>query len=198
MKIVDNQDQDSAPNAEGAPSNPRRRRFASTGIKASGVILTVASPPAMATYICKSPSGFMSGNLKSSPGNQTVICSGLSPGYWKNWPQAWPSGCYPTATKYRPATTFASVFPGGGTTLYQRGTLMQVLTDNNNSQDPYNLGAHLVAAYLNVRSNKINYFTETSLKIMWHDLCKYGYYSPKAGTRWTAADVAYYLSRTEH
>ncbi|MGH8854699.1 MAG: hypothetical protein ACREWI_10515, partial [Telluria sp.] len=61
---MDIQDQDSAAGASGAPRNPGRRRFASIGAKASGVILTVASAPGMATE-CKAPSGSMSKGLKS-------------------------------------------------------------------------------------------------------------------------------------
>ena len=64
-------------------------------------------------------------------------------------------------------------------------------------QDPYNLGAHLVAAYLNVKSNKISFFTIDVLKSIWHDLCTYNYYSPTAGVKWYAEDVARYLTKTE-
>ncbi|MGH8856079.1 MAG: hypothetical protein ACREWI_17585, partial [Telluria sp.] len=133
----------------------------------------------------------------SSPGKQYVVCSGRSPGYWKNWPNAWPSGCYPTATRTRPATTFASVFPYGWTSTYQTATMMDVLTCNDPSEDPHNLGAHLVTAYLNVKSLKINFLTVERLKSIWHDLYTYGYFTPIAGTRWYAKDVANYLQRTE-
>jgi hypothetical protein len=57
---------------------------------------------------------------------------------------------------------------------------------------------HLVAAYLNVKSNKINFFTLTVLKNMWHDLTTYGYYAPAAGVKWYAKDVADYLASTEN
>ena len=195
---MDIQDQDPAASVGGTPSNPGRRRFASAGAKASGVILTLASAPGMAC-VCKSPSGSLSGNLQSSHhGPQTVVCNGVSPGYWKHWTSQWPSGCYPTTTRQHNATTFASVFPYGWTSLYQTGTLMDVLTDNNPSQDPYNLGFHLVAAYLNVKSNKINFFTVASLQGIWHDLYTYGYYSPRAGTKWYPQDVAAYLQSTEN
>jgi hypothetical protein len=194
---VNHQDRDSATGVAGAPHNPGRRRFASTGAKASGVILTLASAPGMATE-CRSPSGSVSGTLKSSPGTQTVVCAGLSPGYWKNWPQAWPPGCYPEASGTRAATTFASVFPNGSTSLYQTGTLMEVLKSNEKGEDPYNLGAHLVAAYLNVKSRKINYLTVEQLKTIWHNLYTYGYYQPKAGERWYAERVAQYLESTEN
>lgn len=194
---VDTKDQATVAGADGAPRKPGRRRFASTGIKASGVILTLASSPGMAATVCRSPSGFMSGNLNSAPGEQAVSCVGRSPGYWKNWPQSWPGGCVATASKFQPATTFASVFPGGRTELYRTGTMMAVLTNNKRGQDPYNLGAHLVAAYLNVMSYKIDFLTVADLKGIWNDLCTYGYYSPMAGVRWGPEQVAKYLYRTE-
>jgi len=194
---VDNQDPDSVSGTEGAPRSPGRRRFASTGVKATGVILTLASPPGMAV-VCKSPSGSLSGNLKSSPGTQNVVCAGRSPGYWKRWTKSWPAGCYPFPTNGTPATTFASVFRNGATTLYQTGTMLEVLKNNDNSQDPYNLGAHLVTAYLNVVSLKINFFTVDQLKKIWHDLCTYGYYTPTAGKRWYSEDVKKYLESTEN
>jgi hypothetical protein len=75
---------------------------------------------------------------------------------------------------------------------------MDVLNSNDHTQDPNNLGFHLVAAYLNVMSNKINFFTVANLKNMWHDLCVYTYYSPAAGVKWYAKDVANYLASTEN
>jgi hypothetical protein len=195
---VDNQDQHSANDASGAPANPGRRRFGSAGAKASGVILTLTSAPGMAEVMCRSPSGSLSGNLKSSPGNQTIVCGGLSPGYWKNWPDQWPPSVYPTTTTRHAATTFASVFPFGSTNLYRTGTMMEVLNNNDSTADPYNLGFHLVAAYLNVKSGKINYITVDRLKLMWHDLCTYGYYKPSATVKWYAEDIKIYLASTEH
>lgn len=195
---IQDQDQDQAAGVGGMPSKPGRRRFASAGAKASGVILTLASTPGMAC-VCKTPSGSLSGNLQtSSHSTQTVVCNGMSPGYWKNWPDQWPSGCYPTTTAYQTATKFATIFPNGATTLYQTGTLMDVLISNDPAQDPHNLGAHLVAAYLNVKSNKISFFTVAVLKTIWHDLYTYGYYAPAAGVKWFAKDVANYLSSTEN
>jgi hypothetical protein len=194
---VDIQDQDPAASVGGAPSNPNRRRFASAGAKASGVILTLVSTPGMAC-VCRSPSGSLSGNLTSGHSTQSVVCNGVSPGYWKNWPDQWPPSCYPVTTSLHKATLFASVFPYGSTDLYKTGSMMDVLVSNDPAQDPYNLGMHLVAAYLNVKSNKINFFTVSTLKTMWHDLITYGYYSPAAGTKWYAYDIATYLTSTEN
>lgn len=195
---MDTKDQGSVAGDEGAPSKPGRRRFAGAGVKASGVILTLVSSPGIAGVVCKSPSGSLSGNLSSQPGDDTITCVGRSPGYWKKWTGAWPPGIYPTSTKFHPATKFASVFPGGRTTLYRTGTLMGVLESNDPQEDPHNLGFHLVAAYLNVMSHKIDFLTVADLKGIWYDLCTYGYYSPMAGIRWDSEKVANYLYSTEN
>jgi hypothetical protein len=196
---VDIQNRDPEADTSGAPLSPTRRRFASAGVKTSGVILTLVSSPGMAQSMCKSPSGALSGNLKSHAGNQTVVCGGKSPGYWKNAPEAWPLGVYPVSDPQHGivATTFASVFPFGWTSLYQTGSMMDVLNDTDPKQDTYNLGAHLVSAYLNVVTKKISFLTTNGLIGIWHDLCTYGYYSPSAGVKWYPEDVANYLSKTE-
>lgn len=76
--------------------------------------------------------------------------------------------------------------------------MMEIFKCNDPSEDRHNLGAHLVAAYLNVRSKKISYLTVAQLKTIWHDLYTYGYYQPKAGERWGAERVAAYLASTEN
>jgi hypothetical protein len=82
----------------GAPDNESRRKFGKAGLAVgSAVILTVASRPVLANYgaMCKTPSGFVSGNLSqhgSPPPSQ-----GLTPGYWKTH---YTTGAWPTPYKY--------------------------------------------------------------------------------------------------
>lgn len=78
-----------------------RRRFMRTGLGAAGVLMTLASQPGMATDMCATPSGTLSGGLQSHHGN-AYACAGQSPGYWKNH-RGWPAGC-------QPATPFPQVF----------------------------------------------------------------------------------------
>lgn len=179
-----------APAASMSGAGAARRRFARAGVGVSGVILTLASQPGMASpMMCKSASGSMSTGLGSKPSNATVRCEGLSPGYWKKDSRAWP----PLAAREQ---LFSSVFPHGGTSLYQTGTMLQMLTSNDPSKDPYNLGRHLVATYLNVLSGKISFLTVDGLKKMWHDFVTYGYYTPRAGTSWNAEALKKYLENT--
>jgi hypothetical protein len=167
-----------------------RRRFARAGVGVSGVILTLASQPGMASpLMCKSASGSLSHGLSSQPSNVTLRCGGLSPGFWKKSGRAWPAPC--TREKL-----FSSVFPHGGTSLYQAGTMLAMMTNNDPSKDPYNLGMHLVATYLNVLSGKISFLTVDGLKKMWNDLVTYGHYVPSAGYSWGAEQLKNYLQST--
>jgi len=94
-----NQDHESAmngadPASVDAPHDESRRRFGKAGLSVgSAIILTVASRPVLANYgaVCKTPSGFISGNL-SQHGNPPPS-TGRTPGYWKNHYgyNAWPS-----------------------------------------------------------------------------------------------------------
>ena len=71
--------------------NPSRRKLAGAVLGATAVF-TLASRPVWGGQ-CASPSGFTSGNL--SQHGPAILCSGRSPGYWKNHPQAWPAGYLP-------------------------------------------------------------------------------------------------------
>jgi len=66
-----------------------RRNFTKSSLAVSGVLLTLASRSAVGgDLVCKSPSGFLSGNT-SVHGTPTT-CSGRSPGYWGTRPDQWP------------------------------------------------------------------------------------------------------------
>ena len=56
-------------------SSAGRRRLLQAGISAAPVIMTVASRPVLATTNCRTPSGFVSGNVSNSTG---VTCLGLN------------------------------------------------------------------------------------------------------------------------
>lgn len=198
MDIQDQHAVNQAPPAQGAvPVNHARRRFARAGLGASGVILTLASQPGMAaTRVCKSPSGSLSGGLQSRPADQEVKCLGMTPEYWATNQNAW-KGAYPVPSTQpaKPATTFAAVFPGG-TGVYATYTLLQMLTAPL-LDDPSDLGKHLAACYLNIKADKINYLTVESLQRIWRELLSPGYYTPIAGTQWSADQVSLYLQSTE-
>ena len=76
--------------------------------------------------------------------------------------------------------------------------MQQVLDSHDPGQDPYNLGMHLVAAYLNVMSNRITFLNTQTLSNMWYDVITYGHYAPSAGISWNAEQVKNYLQSTEY
>ncbi len=73
---------------EQSPSvNESRRRFATkTGLAASGVLLTLASRSALGAGVCKSPSGFASGNVSQ---HGTTPKGGENITYWTNNCTSW-------------------------------------------------------------------------------------------------------------
>mgnify|MGYP000274083302 CR=1 FL=1 len=202
-----------------------RRRLTGAGLAGSGVLLTLASRPVLANGVCLSPSGFQSGNL-SRPNQGYTPCGGRTPGYWgeKNsikqgsWAAA---GCEPGKcdsksgncnnytdwhdTAEHVATKFCDTFPcSGHLSIYRyvpgifpltNMSLMQVM-HLDGSQDPYQLGAHLVAAYLNAKSG-MNVMPSVAVVLaIASSLDASGMYSPAAGVQWTPQQVVTYLQTT--
>ena len=200
-----------------------RRRLAGAAV-GSGVLLTLASRPVLANGVCLSPSGFQSGNL-SRPNQGYTPCNGRTPGYWgqKNsieqdsWTAA---GCEPGTcdsmsgncnnytgwhnTSGHIATKFCDTFPCSGLLAiykYVPGSsstemsLMQVM-HLNGQQDPYQFGAHLVAAYLNAKSG-MNVMPSVAIVLdIASSIDAPGTYSPAPGVTWTLEQVVTYLKTT--
>jgi hypothetical protein len=164
-----------------------RRRFAKAGIGATGVLMTLNSQPGMACDICTSPSGSLSGGLKSHHG-PAPVCAGRSPGYWKNH-TSWPSGCKTT-------TRFGQVFTCNTKYAKTYGAITCLGILSHQSFDQSNLGMHLMATYLNILSGKISFLSMQGLQKIWNDWQATGYYSPAKGVKWNSADIVLYLSGT--
>lgn len=163
--------------------NAGRRRFARSGVAASGIIATLTSGPVLGT-VCKSPSGFLSGNLSNH--QQATTCMGRSPGYWKNHNQ-WP-------IQNRNTCKFRSVFTVPESSPYYPITMLNMLTEQG--CDKHNLGMHLVAAYLNYKAGWSPFLTDSRLQSMWNELRMNGYFEPTAGVKWTAEEVVQYIQKT--
>lgn len=171
------------------PMDASRRNFGKAGIALSGVLLTLTSRPVLGDTRGKSPSGFLSGNV-STHGNPPP-CEGRSPGYWKTHPEAWP---IPTDTKFR------SVFPCNSSSAYFHYTMLDLVqgcvSSGNgcvNTQDPQNLGMHLVAAYLNAISGWTPCLNIETIKSMFSEWQTKGSFSPTAGVYWDAGQIVTYL-----
>ncbi|MDZ7803446.1 hypothetical protein [Thiohalophilus sp.] len=147
------------PTPDDSQHDAGRRRLI-RGAAATPVIFTLASRPAWGG-VC-TISVMASDNL-SHPG-RTDDCRGCTPGYWKQHPDMWPapyeagtcvdggnnkkgkgaSGCQnygDDGTKFK--HVFGMAHPAG-----HNKTMMQVM-QLGGGEDPYQLGAHAVAAVLN-------------------------------------------------
>lgn len=74
-------------------------------------------------------------------------------------------------------------------------TLMQVLWLQGNG-DPYQLGAHIVAALLNAKKGWTPVLTEANVTNIWNEYVSKGYFEPTAGVKWYAETIVKYLKST--
>ncbi len=236
-----------------------RRCFIQTSLAASGVLLTLTSRSALGSYICKSPSGFLSGDASTQ--GAPITCTGRSPGYWGTHPEQWPSPYEPgkcgnndqpssspdfpysssshatssnseTSSKshasdspssseasspssssnsssqlfnwnsctkpsdWNGGTRFRDVFDcHGNGSIYSEYSLMQVICLNGN-QDPYQLGAHFVAAMLNAKTGTTPALSDRKLVNIFNEWNSRGFFEPTAGVKWYATDIVAYLQST--
>jgi len=201
------------------PVDVSRRRFTKSGLAVSGVLLTLASRPSLGGgtgggggFTCKTPSGFTSANLSQHGTPKT--CSGRTPGYWGTntdtshpWPLPYKTGkCIDTkkTQDYRSwsitgATMFKDSTLGfhctGYGARYLNYSMMQVILLGG-SGDPYQLGAHCVAALLNARKGWTPVLTEAQVRNMFNEYASKGYFEPTAGVKWYPADIVTYLKST--
>lgn len=173
-----------------------RRRFAKVGAGASaGVIMTLVSQPGMAdTALCVSASGAQSANL-SRHSDHLVACAGLSPGFWKNHPAAWPGAQTNPDAKYLSLWNASRVSKSSPLSPY---SCRQVLNPQEvvNGADPDNVAMHVMATLLNVRSGRIGFLTENQVRAIWNSYAHTGTYQPTAGVTWNGAQIVNYLKKT--
>lgn len=161
-----------------------RRRMAGLGL--SGVVLTVASNNALADMVCKSPSGALSGNLNSHSPKTT--CDGRSPDWWLKNKTIWPANV-------NPGDLFMQHFPTATQPLANK-TLEQLLKQHGSDQD--GVAMHMVATYLNVRSERITFLTRQSVIDMYARWQRDHAYVPAPGADpWSGAELAAYLADTQ-
>lgn len=162
-----------------------RRRFAKrAGLGTTGVLLTLASQPGMATVVCKSPSRNMSTTASPHPG-EVIKCQGQGPQAWladSSWP------CY------KSSTTFGKCFPCGSNSY--GNTLLKDVLANTGTDMTAAFGRALVAVYLNVTSEKINFLTLEDLVSMFTEVQNTYQYKPTATVVWTIPQLTDYLKST--
>ncbi len=197
-----------APQDIGGPAkspDKSRRSFAKSGLVASGVLLTLSSRPVLGELVCKSPSGFESGNLSFH--GTPITCAGLSPGFYMthtNWPSPYVADTTTTTytkkkgnvTTITPGTKFANVFSCIGYGKGYASLTMSKVLNLGGSGDPYQLGAHCVASLLNARSGFTPVLTEAQVKNIFNEFDSKGYFEPTINIKWYPADIVAYLKTT--
>ena len=211
MAIHDQHDDDTSASAAApglSATGASRRRFARTAGAGAGVIMTLASQPGMATTVCASPSQSLS-LTHSFKSGAAPVCAGRLPSYWRG-NTAWPAGIVrgthsvaaQPATWNKPAVTAK---PATGTfckevfycaTVAEYGNTTMLEMCDPCSFDSYEIGAHLVAAFLNVRAGLVTFMTEQDVRDIWYEIATTGVYKPSAGVVWQVSDVVTYLKKT--
>lgn len=172
----------------------RRRRLLKAGAAAAPVAMTLLSRPAWGQHFqCKTPSGFLSGNL-SQHGNPQY-CSGLIPGSWTSGQAHWPTPYFPTTTSGpggHQATTFHPLFAGS---FFGTQTLLEVM-QNGAGGGTYALGSYISAALLNAAAGLTPVLSVAQVINIWAEFNSSGYFQPSAGIQWYADDIVTYLKST--
>ncbi|HUY03430.1 MAG TPA: hypothetical protein VMV33_09105 [Rhodocyclaceae bacterium] len=182
----------------GADHRERRRRLLKAGAAAAPVVMTLLSRPALGgtfTNQCKTPSGFLSGNLSQNGNPQ--LCSGLTPEVWVSGQGHWPAPYYPTTipgTGGHDATTFHPLFAGS---FFGNQTLLEVM-QNSTGGGTIALGGYISAALLNAAAGLTSVLSVAQVINIWAEFVAngYGYFEPSAGVKWYADDIIIYLKST--
>ena len=182
------------------PADRRRRRI----IQGVGIgVMTVSARSALATYgtgNCHSPSAQASINLLNSrPGRHKYVCTGRTPGFWFNVsdPTHPNHGYWLAAGQTGLGERFKDVFLSGfeSPTPLRLAQVMKLTGD----EDPQQLGAHLSAAYLNLRMGWVpeTVLSLADLRAMWAGRgMPTGSYSPVSGVTWNSEQIVGFLTTT--
>lgn len=169
-----------------------RRRFTKAASVGGGVILTLASQPAMATAkTCTSPSGACSSNL--SKHDHTVACVGCKPDYWCGNHSAWNGAGTNGDAKFK--LTFPTTWRCRNLDTY---TCFQIVdpTKISNGGNAGDVATHIMATLLNVRSKRIGFLTESQVLGIWNSYAATGVYKPTSTVTWDASQIVTYLQST--
>jgi hypothetical protein len=176
-----------------SPRGAARRRFGKAGLGASGVILTLASQPGMATekLMCTTVSAYGS-FTPSSHQLARVACNGLTPAEWTKWLRQW-RGAYSPRAKC--GHVFRCVGKAGA--LAPR-TLLEVLDlpAEYKELDRDNVAMYLVAALLNATTNRVPQLPKSTVLEIWEEYARTEHYSPRKNIYWDGQQIVEYLKST--
>jgi len=172
------------------PQGAARRRFGRAGLGASGVIMTLASQPGMATTVCRPPSGFLSGTWASTHPKEKTWCAGVKPEVWCAYRDAyWKTLSYELFSKYFPCT--ARTYSLKTKTLYE---IISATTSPNTKEE---VAKFMVAAFLNARANLTPILPESKVRAIWVEFAPNLEYKPDAGAKkWGSELLVQYIKST--
>jgi hypothetical protein len=188
-----------------APSTPApapafagatRRRFTKAGAVAVGAMLTLKSQPGMAanasSCVFAGPSQAGSFNINHSRGPKVGYCNAVSPGYWKEHPEAWPKQPWASSSMWN--CNFQKIFPvGTGSEFYDKKLGDVIGWGGGGIQD---VARHLIAAYLNaMKGYTLPYLTPAKVQEIWMGYNSVAGYKP-AGKVWSESDISEYIKGT--
>lgn len=181
-------DQESSCTSNEAAARDKRRRLVQ-GLSAG--VLTVSAKSALATGNCLSPSASASISLMHSrPDRDKWRCDGRTPGFWFN-----AATTHPLDWQYAGQTGDGEIFSVVFLSGFGNHRLRIVMGMTGN-QDRWQLGAHLSAAYLNMRRGWVPeaVLNLNDLRAMWAG--RNGTYSPTPGVSWGGEQIVSYLKTT--
>ena len=189
----------------------RRRFIRGLGV-AVPVVMTVRSPSALAGGQCFAPSADASiALLNSRRDREMLYCDGGTPGYWGNAAKrthrhhpSWTTvfGADRTSPPPDPADPFDGIASPLFSVIFGSGfdgKKMHEVIGLTGGEDPYQLGAHLAAAYCNwkigwVPSGVNGVLDLSDLQEMW--AMRLTGYEPTAGVKWYGEKIVAYLLTT--
>lgn len=165
-----------------------RRRFAKAGVGATGVILTLTSQPGMACSVCTTPSGSLSGGLKSYHGPKP-ICMGKPPSHWC-------STGYGSNPLKKYGADFTCRYTSNRDCDYPKVLACKTQNGQDTTSPRCRVAQYCAAALLNVQAGYSTFLTDKIIKTIWTEFDKNLCYKPTATTTWYVDDICNYLRRT--
>lgn len=213
--MTTNQQQDQLPGESGeqkpaiSAKGAARRRFGRAGLGASGVLMTLASQPAMAQAFCATASGSLSSGLQSRHASAPIPkCDGLPPESYtdttgnaqlKSNSRRFSSMYTTSLVPLRDAkiTDILDACVKGTAITTTNGNTVVTLVD----KDTVQVAGHMVAGMLNLEAKLTTANDLAALKSIWNAYelggrALKGSYKPSATVTWYSSDIVRYMKTT--